>query len=103
MAISMSGQASRRISHGLSKARFAVSALLLAPALSGCILGTERPDLNLEVPATYREGGHSAPDAHLPAVDWWRGFRSGSPEAVSVRKVRLMLQCGLVAWPLLRG
>jgi multidrug efflux system outer membrane protein len=73
----MSGQASRRISHGLGKARFAISALLLAPALSGCILGTERPDLNLEVPATYREGGHSAPDAHLPAVDWWRGFRSG--------------------------
>ena len=47
-----------------------------APALSGCILGTERPDLNLEVPAAYREGGRGAPDAHVPALDWWRGFRS---------------------------
>jgi outer membrane protein, multidrug efflux system len=55
----------------------AVSALLLGPALSGCILGTERPELNLEVPAAYREGGHVAPDARLPALDWWRGFRSG--------------------------
>jgi NodT family efflux transporter outer membrane factor (OMF) lipoprotein len=59
-----------------SRARIAISALLLAPALSGCILGTERPDLNLEIPAAYREGGRSAPDAHLPALDWWRGFRS---------------------------
>jgi outer membrane protein, multidrug efflux system len=56
--------------------RLALSAFLLGPALSGCILGSERPDLNLEVPATYREGGHKAPDAHLPALDWWRGFRS---------------------------
>lgn len=54
----------------------AVSVLLLGPALSGCILGTERPDLNLEVPAAYREAGRGAPDAHVPALDWWRGFRS---------------------------
>ena len=59
-----------------SRARLAISALLLAPALSGCILGTERPDLNLEIPAAYREAGHRAPDAHVPALDWWRGFRS---------------------------
>jgi multidrug efflux system outer membrane protein len=93
----MSGKVSRRISRGFGmarfvkarfgearfgkgrfgKARFAVSALLLGPALSGCILGTERPDLNLDVPVAYREGGRTAPDAHLPAVDWWRGFKSG--------------------------
>jgi outer membrane protein, multidrug efflux system len=66
-----------RSKSGGARVRLALSALLLAPALSGCILGTERPDLNLEVPATYREGGHKAPDAHLPALDWWRGFRSG--------------------------
>src|ERR1700681_2986453 len=58
------------------KARLAILALLLGPALSGCILGTERPDLNLDIPAAYREGGHRAPDAHVPALDWWRGFRS---------------------------
>jgi multidrug efflux system outer membrane protein len=55
------------------------SALLLCPSLSGCILGSERPDLNLEVPATYRQESResrAAPDAALPALDWWRGFRS---------------------------
>ena len=57
-------------------ARMAVSASLLAPALSGCILGSERPDLSLEVPAAYREAGRTAPDSHVPALDWWRGFRS---------------------------
>ncbi len=46
-------------------------------ALSGCIVGSERPELNLDVPATYREAPRRAPDAALPAVDWWRGFRSG--------------------------
>jgi outer membrane protein, multidrug efflux system len=73
----MIGKVSPRASRGFSKAAFAFSALLLGPVLSGCILGTERPDLNLDVPAAYREGGHTAPDAHLPAVDWWRGFKSG--------------------------
>ena len=72
----MTGKVSVRTSRGLNKVTVAISALLLGPALSGCILGTERPDLNLDVPAAYREGGHNAPDAHLPAVDWWRGFRS---------------------------
>jgi outer membrane protein, multidrug efflux system len=54
----------------------AVTALLLGPGLSGCILGSEKPELGLEVPATYREGGHHAPDGAVPALDWWRGFRS---------------------------
>jgi NodT family efflux transporter outer membrane factor (OMF) lipoprotein len=55
------------------------SALMFVLSLSGCILGSERPDLNLEVPATYIQESHQsrgAPDAALPAVDWWRGFRS---------------------------
>jgi len=65
-----------------SKARVTVSALLLGPALSGCIIGTERPDLNLDTPAAYREGGRTAPDAHLPALDWWRGFRSSELTAL---------------------
>src|SRR5580704_4447366 len=55
----------------------ALSALLLSPALSGCILGTEKPELNLEVPTGYRESRSRAPDAAVPALDWWRGFRSG--------------------------
>jgi NodT family efflux transporter outer membrane factor (OMF) lipoprotein len=60
---------------GKNRLGVAISALLLGPALSGC-LGPEHPDLNLEIPAAYREGGHSAPDRALPALDWWRGFRS---------------------------
>jgi NodT family efflux transporter outer membrane factor (OMF) lipoprotein len=60
----------------------AMSALLFCPTLSGCIVGSERPDLNLEVPVTYREGGHRAADAHLPALDWWRGFRSSELTAL---------------------
>jgi multidrug efflux system outer membrane protein len=54
----------------------ALAVLLLGPGLSGCILGSEKPELGLEVPAAYREGGHHAPDAAVPALDWWRGFRS---------------------------
>ncbi len=54
----------------------ALATLLLGPGLSGCILGSEKPELGLEVPATYREGGRHAPDAAVPALDWWRGFRS---------------------------
>jgi multidrug efflux system outer membrane protein len=53
-----------------------VCVLLLAPGLSGCILGSERPEINLEVPNNYREASTRAPDAAVPALDWWRGFRS---------------------------
>ena len=62
--------------------RIAAALSVLAPALSGCILGSERPELNLEVPATYREAPRGAPDAAVPAVDWWRGFRSGELTAL---------------------
>ena len=52
----------------------AILGLSLVQMLSGCILTSERPDLALEVPPAYRAGrGVSAP----PALDWWRGFRSG--------------------------
>jgi len=43
--------------------------------LSGCILGSEKPELAVEIPAAYRNGGR-APDAALPSLEWWRGFRS---------------------------
>jgi len=56
----------------------ALVALVLSPGLSGCILGTERPDLNLDLPVAYRAGPKSeaAADRAPPALDWWRGFRS---------------------------
>src|ERR1700722_10192541 len=59
-----------------------LAVLVLGPALSGCILGSERPDLNLDVPVTYREGTRGAPDAAVPAADWWRGFRSSELTAL---------------------
>jgi NodT family efflux transporter outer membrane factor (OMF) lipoprotein len=62
----------------------ALFALMLAPGLSGCILGTERPELNLDVPAAYRAGPKSeaAAEKAPPAVDWWRGFRSSELTAL---------------------
>src|SRR3954453_2437602 len=67
----------RETARGKWRAARAVFVLALTPALSGCILGSERPDLNLEVPTAYRAASHAAPDASLPVLDWWRGFRSG--------------------------
>lgn len=53
-----------------------LSLVLLAPALCGCILGSERPALDLQIPGKYREASSAAPDAAVPSLDWWRGFRS---------------------------
>lgn len=50
--------------------------LALSPGLSGCILGSERPALNLEMPAAYHAALKGNADAALPLLDWWRGFRS---------------------------
>ncbi|WP_421916544.1 efflux transporter outer membrane subunit [Mesorhizobium sp.] len=48
---------------------------LIGLGLSGCVLGTEHPDTALEVPAAYGNGPRH-PDAAVPSLDWWRGFRS---------------------------
>src|SRR6516162_9332421 len=56
--------------------------LLLCPVLSGCIIGTERPELNLEVPDHYRAAPKSKADAAVPLLDWWRGFRSSEMSAL---------------------
>jgi len=63
----------------------AASILLLLTstlALSGCILGSERPELGLEVPEAYRAARKGDADAAVPAVDWWRGFRSSELTAL---------------------
>jgi len=54
----------------------ALVALAMSPALSGCFLGTERPELDLDMSATYRAAPKGNADAAVPALDWWRGFRS---------------------------
>src|SRR6202047_4415572 len=54
----------------------ALAALALSPGLSGCILGSERPELNLDMSDTYRAAPRGNADAAVPVLDWWRGFRS---------------------------
>jgi NodT family efflux transporter outer membrane factor (OMF) lipoprotein len=62
--------------------RAAFAALALSPALTGCILGSERPELNLDTPASYRAAPRGDADAAAPMLDWWRGFRSSELTAL---------------------
>ena len=69
--------AGRACTRGLARGWVRALVLLgIAPALSACfILGTEHPDLNLDVPDSYVTA-RKGPDSALPPLDWWRGFRS---------------------------
>jgi NodT family efflux transporter outer membrane factor (OMF) lipoprotein len=60
----------------------ALAALALSPALTGCILGSERPELNLDMSDTYRAAPRGNADAAVPVLDWWRGFRSSELTAL---------------------
>ncbi len=50
----------------------------LIQLLSGCVLDDWKPDLALDTPGKYRaaRGSPGALEAAVPALDWWRGFRS---------------------------
>ncbi len=48
--------------------------------LSACLFN-DKADLALDIPATYRDAGRN-PHAALPALDWWRAFRSGELTAL---------------------
>jgi outer membrane protein, multidrug efflux system len=52
----------------------AAAGLCLAPMLAGCLL-TERPELAIEIPNSYKEA-HGTQTNAPPKLDWWRGFRS---------------------------
>jgi NodT family efflux transporter outer membrane factor (OMF) lipoprotein len=54
----------------------AAAALASVATLSGCLLDADKPDIAIDVPQSYRYT-RGAPEAALPALDWWRGFRSG--------------------------
>src|SRR5438105_1256823 len=56
--------------------------LALSPALTGCILGSERPELILDISNTYRAAPKGDADVAVPVLDWWRGFRSGELTAL---------------------
>ena len=52
-----------------------VGSICLVHMLSGCILGSEKPEIVVEIPPAYRNAGPK-PYAALPTYEWWRGFRS---------------------------
>src|SRR5665647_2422209 len=52
--------------------------LCLMLPLGGCLLSGDKPDPALDIPQVY-DGGPKNPalaEAAVPALDWWRGFRS---------------------------
>ena len=52
-----------------------MAVIALLPALAACVLNGKRPDPAIDVPDSYRQA-RGAPHAALPALDWWREFRS---------------------------
>jgi NodT family efflux transporter outer membrane factor (OMF) lipoprotein len=66
----------RAVACGLPARRAALALSALVPLLSGCILGSERPELALDVPAHYGAASRIDPDSAVPVLAWWRGFRS---------------------------
>ncbi|MFD2183246.1 efflux transporter outer membrane subunit [Rhodoplanes azumiensis] len=56
-------------------ARALAGVLVTAPLLAGCFVDTEKPELALDIPNQYKEGRGAAETG--PALDWWRGFKSG--------------------------
>lgn len=59
----------------------AAATLALVATLSGCLLDADKPDIAIDVPQSYRYT-RGAPEAALPALDWWRGFRSAELTAL---------------------
>ena len=65
----------RTIGPRIRLAAWIVGGLCVIHVLSGCTLESQKPDLALDTPDKYR-AAHGASDAAVPALDWWRGFRS---------------------------
>jgi outer membrane protein, multidrug efflux system len=53
----------------------AAGGFAMVASLSGCLLDADKPDIAIDVPQSYRNTAGD-PDAALPALDWWQGFRS---------------------------
>ena len=62
-------------SRGVRRVGLPVLALALTPALSACLLSSEKPNAALDIPNKYRAAPYDD-DAAIPSVLWWRGFRS---------------------------
>ena len=52
-----------------------IGVICVVPLLAGCFVNTEKPELAVDIPEHYRFAGAGS-EANLPALDWWRGFRS---------------------------
>jgi multidrug efflux system outer membrane protein len=59
----------------MSRLRPIVGTLCLTPFLSGCWFASDKPDLGIAIPETYRASARH-PESALPALDWWASFRS---------------------------
>jgi outer membrane protein, multidrug efflux system len=54
----------------------AAAAFALMTTLSGCLLEADKPDIAIDVPQNYKFTTSNEPEAALPSLDWWEGFRS---------------------------
>ena len=52
-----------------------VGGLCLLHSLTACQLASDKADLAIDIPDSYRVA-RGEPDAALPPLDWWRSFRS---------------------------
>ncbi|OYU90635.1 MAG: RND transporter [Bradyrhizobiaceae bacterium PARB1] len=59
-----------------ARLRTASMLVLVGTVMSSCMLSPQKSDLDIEIPATYRNTAGSTADSAVPALDWWRGFRS---------------------------
>src|SRR6516164_559182 len=62
----------RRAGRAVARVAACVSAVAL---LAACTLDSEKPELALDTPGKYR-WARGQVERSLPALDWWRGFRS---------------------------
>jgi multidrug efflux system outer membrane protein len=53
-----------------------VAVLAAGLLLAACVPNADRVDAALDAPESYRAAPRGSPDAALPPLDWWRGFRS---------------------------
>jgi multidrug efflux system outer membrane protein len=51
-------------------------AFALMTTLSGCLLEADKPDIAIDVAKDYKFTTSNDPEAALPSLDWWEGFRS---------------------------
>jgi NodT family efflux transporter outer membrane factor (OMF) lipoprotein len=79
--IPVSRRGSPRNAFGPGRTGRVFGTLCLIQTLTGCFVDTEKPELKLDVPDGYRLA-QGASEAALPALDWWRSFRSAELTAL---------------------